>query len=440
MDLIQKNIDRVFEIPFLIAVALLTVLLGPWVFNIGILGLCALALFRPVYALPLLFFSGILKNADIFEAIPVDLTLYSFLLFALFIFSKGLYRTRFIFGEANFLLLMMLIVSIGSAMMSEIPLSYHLASGYQYAFIYIPLVLVIINLNWSPTLFDDLIIAFERTLVLIVFLWIGMSFYWPVNNHVQYQKNSPTETVFHLSGFGEDYAAYGLLVSLLLMFFAVNIVFQKAKGGMAVVLLIFSFILLFKLPSKGILLGTVISVGLLLAFGKSRKKFLGILLFTLLILAVLIIYNSHVDLGPSARLYSSTETIQYRLNSIIIAFMHWSSSPFFGTGIDSVAYFNGHPGRHSHNIFLESIFEFGVIGSMPLVLFILVVLWQAIKLLKIKIKNGMASYVWIILMFVQLFIFSNTSGNLGGIRQFWIISALIIVCVRVETKAYANQE
>ena len=90
--------------------------------------------------------------------------------------------------------------------------------------------------------------------------------------------------------------------------------------------------------------------------------------------------------------------------------------------------------------FLESIFEFGVIGSMPLVLFILVVLWQAIKLLKIKIKNGMASYVWIILMFVQLFIFSNTSGNLGGIRQFWIISALIIVCVRVETKAYANQE
>jgi O-antigen ligase len=236
--------------------------------------------------------------------------------------------------------------------------------------------------------------------------------------------------------------------------------FKKKYITNAILLIVLGYCML-NSPARGLTINLIIAsilvCGIFLHHATLKKIITLCTIFTGLILGTLIYARFFITPKHEAAIQRlsnfdpSGTSVNNRLTSIKVAWEQWKDHIFFGTGTDSIAYFNNDPGLYTHNVILEIIFEYGLIGAIPLFALIFVSLicfYSFMKnLLKEQLSNAsvvsedLSQKIWFAGMFIVLFLFSMTSGTLGTMRPFWIFLALSIgeVLGKTDSKALNNK-
>ncbi|MBN2835130.1 MAG: O-antigen ligase family protein [Candidatus Delongbacteria bacterium] len=164
-----------------------------------------------------------------------------------------------------------------------------------------------------------------------------------------------------------------------------------------------------------------------------RKGLVYFLVFALIVAAYVPILNILVGLSEyfSVQSYSLTKislTIKYGIlimmeSRVLIwsdAIDHISKNPFFGSGIGS---FEAIYGQYSHNIFLDIVVYFGIIG---LLFFLFLTFYSLLRLTKYnyycKIFAVLVLSSWVIPLLTSSNFFRNTN--------FWLFFSLILIVKR----------
>jgi hypothetical protein len=438
MGLGSKFEQILFDIRFQLLLFCLTCAFGVSVFNIAITLLIVFVSIRQHYAICLLFFSGVMKNASLFSFIPIDLTVYSIVIFIIFLLRKADFRNLFRISEPIALLALMFCVGIISISYSPAPMIYHLRAGFPLLFFYLPLCYLIINAYPTDEV-DKSIHALMHTGLFLALLWSGLSMYNYLFDIELYSKINMSTKVFHLSAFGESYMTIGgLLVFAVLVFFNL-IIWKQAKSTFLLVAFFICLAILFNIPARGLIYSLIITCGVvaftLVVTSTTRLSYILKVLFSVVVVLALVgLANWALDLQITKTamnrltdLSFSTESVVSRIGVIKVAFKNWTHQPLMGLGIDAVPFLNSSSGLHAHNILLESIFEFGLLGSIPFLIFFINSMITAFYQL---IKSAIDHYspgTFATSLFLLLFFFAQSSGNLGGIRQFWILCAFLYI-------------
>lgn len=126
-----------------------------------------------------------------------------------------------------------------------------------------------------------------------------------------------------------------------------------------------------------------VAIPVLFYMADKKKTALGILLIEVLLGLFILI---EPDLLP--RLESSDSSMDVRIGIWQTAFQQFKTSPLIGHGpltyLQVYPQFNGIATQHAHNIFLDALINFGLIGVFPLLIFILGRLKEAFKLKDIR--------------------------------------------------------
>ena len=249
------------------------------------------------------------------------------------------------------------------------------------------------------------------------------------------QKRAPEFLVAHISAFGEDYLPFGLIIAFCFLYLLTSFLLDRRNLILKLSGLVGLVLLLLNLPSRGLVIGLGITIIMLLyeliRAGKLKFYIITFLIASIslafLVYSVFLIDESRQMLLD--RLFDFTltgETVQSRLDSLKIGFYYWLETPFTGIGMNGVAFYGEDIGLYVHNIFLELIFEYGVISAIPYVIYFTLSFLCFMSVLRNAIIKQETPIIWLCLMYLTLFIHHQFSGTLGNIRMFWILSALMI--------------
>lgn len=433
----RAKIERYLDFRSLLVLFVLTLIFAEYGFYLGLALLLIVMVFDPVYTLPVLFFSGLLKYADVIENFPVDLTLMTYLFFSVLAIIN-IYRYRasmLIIKEINVLIVLMLLSALFAFYNSPAGFSFLKNSGFLVIIFYIPLLTLIINLDPTGKYERKLIIAFRNVTFLVGGLWIGMGFHNEIFQIEVAQKRAPAFLVAHISAFGEDYLPFGLIIAFCFLYLLTSFLLDKKNLILKLSVLVGLVLLILNLPSRGLVIGLGITVIFLLyELVRAGKLTFYIITFLIASIALACLVYSVFLLDESRQmlldrlldLTLTSETVQSRLDSIKIGFYYWLQTPFTGIGMNGVAFYGEDIGLYVHNIFLELIFEYGVIGAIPYVIYFTISFLCFMSVMRHAIIKQETAIIWLCLMYLTLFIHHQFSGTLGNIRMFWILSALMI--------------
>ena len=187
------------------------------------------------------------------------------------------------------------------------------------------------------------------------------------------------------------------------------------------IILIFSFIsaliIIFLSGSRGPF-GTVAIVLMLLFLRKylefSVLKKISILL--ILIASVIYFFND-IELGSFRALdFSINRSVLERLSLYEKAFNAISEAPLLGNGFSEFQYINGYP----HNIILELVLYFGVVGLLFSYLIIVSLVYMPIRIIFEKNDTKVLFFIIILLMLIPKF----ASTNLGMTKELLIFLSI----------------
>lgn len=409
---------------------------GEDVFYIALLSTLAFFSVRPSAYLALLFFSGLLKTSPVIKGLPVDLTLVTFCFFSLYFLMTRLSNRSF---NGNALIVTGVILCFAFVVLISLwntpaPDSYLRKSGYFVLIMYVPLVVMILNLPLSVK--PKLLSSFLFVTLLIAYPWVALGLHNQFIGHYPPQLADPRYQVTHLSAFGEDYMAFSSFVILLFLEAFICFFFSNKKYTNGVILIILTYALL-NSPARGLTVGLIFSLLILFSswFRKlTIKRITMVILFVASISVFLTFYltrnidkNSKQAISRLLNFDLDGSSIGQRISTVKIAFAEWIESPFFGTGIDSIAFYNGDSGLYAHNVLLEVLFEYGLIGGIPMFLFLFIAIYFYYMLyFRYAIVKNDIYMLWFCSSFIAFFCFGMFSGSLGDMRNLWIMLGLII--------------
>lgn len=319
-------------------------------------------------------------------------------------------------------------------MLTPAPWEYTRNSGIYIVVMYLPLVFMIVNLPWERA--RSILGEFQKVSLLISYPWIGLGLYNETIGYFPPQLSNPAFPVDHLSSFGEDYMAFATFIVLAFTDALVQFLYRRRYliNGALMILLVYALV---NAPARGLALGLVLaSILLVLIWLRHFSPGKVILIMFLIsgILGFVVYYLNRFESGNKNYLIHrlvdfdpSGTSISNRITSVSVAFQHWGDHLWFGMGTDSVAWLNQDPGLYTHNLILEILFEYGIVGGLPLfALLALLFLSFYIIMRKHMIPATDASMIWFGAVFVAFFGFGMFSGTLGNMRLLWILMGLTI--------------
>src|SRR5699024_7160960 len=188
--------------------------------------------------------------------------------------------------------------------------------------------------------------------------------------------------------------------------------------------------------SRGSLVSVVLMLTLsFLIYMIWKKKFiLGVVLITVIGTIVPVLFtNANFSFAIERILagFSSSgdESTSQRLVLYDTALNNFYENPIFGKGIGS---FSNEIGRYyyPHNIFLEVLNDFGVIGFVVLLFFLVMLLRKSIWIIKQKSYQGHI----LVFLFQNVFIQLIFSGSYLANEQFWLLGTILFCFNRKKYK------
>jgi hypothetical protein len=409
-------------------------------FVICLFGILGYSLFNKERTMAILFLSGLLKIAPSVSTLPNDITFSSLVIYLLYrvkeILTIQAMNKKLI--QIMFLLVIAWLVVMGSFIYTKATWLYLSKSSVNIVFLYIPLALLIINDLGSNNLIESKLSSFVRPILLFSALWTGVGFHNDLNDIVLKQIENTDATVAHISAFGENYMYFSSFVCFIIIYYFVEFYkFQKISiGGIFFILL--QCYLLVNSPARGLTIGLLISILLLSLpnISKIKVKYLISLFIAAGVVALSGLYYLNYELSKEqieslTRLTdfsSEGKSVSHRITSVTTGFYKWNDTLFsilFGLGADSVAFINGDPGLYAHNIILESVLEYGLLGSIPILMFFFVAFFVSKRLLRLGLDIKSSAILWIVGVYYMIFVFSLFSGTLGNSRLLWILTSMI---------------
>ena len=386
--------------------------------------------------LVLFLFAGIYKEDPRFAWIPGDITLLAFGLS----FVTGLYivvRRGIVLRRENLLMTTLALLFVLWAM-----LSYLWTPSISYS---IRKVALLGSLTLWPLAAFALIVSTERErvrrffIVLVLFsLWIaiesGVALVMAAISGIRgFIRTSLSTNYLGLA----RVIGPGMLVLITYQVYFLRGRWQKLSGGMMIALYAF---LMLGIGSRGPFLAMLASSLLIVLVnlrpGRSLRQLTAQLLIIMAIVSAVIGTVYFFD-STGAELPTTIRRLQAareeglegstRFEGYATTWRLLGESPLIGRGIGSWPVLSGRGDirAYPHNIFLEIVFELGVLGLLIFVL-ILLYAWRQIPSLRVLRREP-----WMMLAVAQLlsaFINANLSGDLNDNKLFWAFTGLIVVC------------
>lgn len=388
---------------------------------------------KPQSYLGLLFFSGLIKNAPLIPQLPIDVTLLSYILFILYVTIQRIKNKTINKNSIPIAIILAcsFIIVFLSLLTTIAPWSYISIYGIFIVLLYLPLLLMIIQLPVEEV--KKNVSQLLNLSLYLGYLWVGMGLHNSLIGYAPPQQEDPSAQVEHLSAFGEDYMTFSSFVVLIFIDALVQFFFRRSYILHGLLLIVLTYTIM-NSPARGLTLGLILAAITLLGIyvrKATREKILVLCALPIGLLLFMTLYLSHlkdnVSIDRLTNFDPSGVSINHRLTSIKVGYEHWKDQMFFGTGTSSIAFYNGAPGYHAHNPIIEIIFEYGLVGGIPLLLFFGLSLFLYYRLLTTRIMLEKSPVeLWLAGAFTTFFIFGMFSGTLGDMRQLWILLAIII--------------
>lgn len=390
-------------------------------------------------SISLLFLSGLLKISPAASTLFFDLTLLSLVIYVMGrIFS--FFRYGVINGKMlilNAILICIFSYVLGSLFFSSVPWLYQIQSSVFIVTLYLPLSFLLIN-NLDRSNIVRQLNFFMKAVLIISTAWCGLGLHNMLFKIKLTQVENQEALVYHASAFGENYMYFSTFVVLLVIYAYSQIAFKRHQILLNGFILMVSLFLLVNSPARGLSLGLVIAL-FFLSIPLLKTIRLGPLLFSFffigLIVSAVIIYLSYFitehqqeSLNRLLDFTTGGKSVSHRIASVMTGFSAWSQSPIsvlLGLGPDAVAYLNKDPGLYAHNIILEAILEYGIIGSISILLYFFMSFYLAIKILPVAVHSKSDPLIWLVGVYFAIYVFGMFSGTLGNSRLLWILVAQI---------------
>lgn len=240
--------------------------------------------------------------------------------------------------------------------------------------------------------------------------------------------------------FNSNYYGYVIIIMIVFALYQILINLKFKKSNLLKLLFYFVVfminILAIDLPqSRSMYLALLIGIIVLfITFSKKSFLLLAIPSFSL----GLIFYQKVLDLVP--RFSKAVLDINDRLNLWHTAILEIKNNPYFGKGFYtyqiSFSKYNDYYQIHAHNLFLEMVLSFGLIGTMIIICFFIFVL---AKPCIIWIKYG-AKEISLVLAVLMLTLVHGFTDMILLLPQTFIIFGLIMLAADVSLKKEYKHE
>lgn len=409
-----------------------TIAVGPVAFYFFFILLCLVAFTNREYCIPVLFFSGSIKAIPYVSDFPIDFTALSLVFFLVgsflnFLRNRSLHPSKLWF--CGFLMLLIILV-IQSIIVTPASFFYLQRSGF-FVLLNISIVLMLF-LFWRMNEPGKTLTAFINFSVLIGLIWIGLGVHNQIFGKVIRDIKPPHDAMWHISSFGEDYMVFSIFAMMAMLALGLTFFYKRKTVVMMILMTVLMYGMLSS-PARGLTLGFLLSLIVLSLYSfKGRLRYSALMTISAIgVIAAILIFSfkEHLSVALTRLTNYSTagRSISYRIEYITEAIHRWTDSMFLGTGIDSVIYYNGAVGTHVHNVFLESVIEFGIIGGLPFLVFFGLTIVYFHYLFKAAVKRNDLKIQWLLLVFFIFFIFGMFSGSLSQMRSLWMMMGLIII-------------
>jgi len=393
--------------------------------SIGVLFTIALILFslwRPELALVLIFFSGFLKNIEIIQNFPIDLTVFAVTLLIINSCIKIIKTgklTKLSYLDLLVILQGLLVLFSTAFISSGTWLNWWDAGRFITfnVFLYIGLFLL----------------SVKRKEILTIIHWISYGVL-VVSSSAIHNLIFGKISSWYIGSFGEEsYISLGLLMGLGVLFFLHNILFLKQDLTRKILsfVLLGSIVFMFPfIPSRGVLISLMLVflfIFLKLTW-KQRLRLISVLA-VLLIFAYMGMYFASIHSIDVKRFWSYTgayaKGVSWRLNAIKSAVELFKENPVLGIGMGEFMYLRGGKGTYPHNLLVESLVSFGVLAIFIFwPLFLICFIYSIVILKKKKVKK---EEVIVALWFLFYFFESLVSGSLSDFRTLWLFMGILSI-------------
>lgn len=279
------------------------------------------------------------------------------------------------------------------------------------------------NLYWFLTMLPFLskginesdILKFLRLLQgIILFVTVPSGLYELITHtHVLSTQYGLAENTFYLRGFHIDKLEFGSMLACGSFISLVNFIIEpgfKKKLFNMIVLFLTTFLITFSFSTTSIL-GMITGIALILLFKSKRMLLLLPFLIAIGYIGKELILETELysDLSKAYELKYTLSVEQYeeknfRYSAILTALEKFQDAPFFGYGV-------GRSGEiimeklieekpiNSHNLIADELIEYGLIGFIPLIIFLV----RLYRLLFIQIKKQLVFFIYYEAFFLLAF-------------------------------------
>lgn len=397
------------------------------------IGLIVFSFWRPELTLVFLFFSGFLKNIEFLQNLPIDLSLLAVILLIIrssveIINTKKIIKLRFL----DYLVLLQGVLVLFSVAFISSGTELNWWDGGRF---------IVFNLSLYFGLFlfsvnEKKIITIIQGILIGILIIISSS----VHNLIFGNISS-----WYLSSFGESYTVLGLMIGLGMLYFFHNIFClnqtstQKTFNTMLFALsaFLFGFIPTRHVPFSLAL--TFLLIILLKNLLRHRLRLIGIIFLSVAFyLAGLFIANTQ---GVNVKRFWSTtgvygDSIKDRTNYSKSATELFKENPILGIGMGEFMYLHGGKGEYPHNLLVESLVSFGILGIFIFWPVFFLSLKNSYAILKNKnMKNVEIVALWFIFFFLD----SNFSGSLSNFRTLWLFMGILSILYYSISKEFTEK-
>jgi O-antigen ligase len=171
---------------------------------------------------------------------------------------------------------------------------------------------------------------------------------------------------------------------------------------------------------------------------KTRLRLIGI--FILLVAFIFLGLNMASEYGVNVkRIYSYTGiyavSLNYRIQALQSAIELFKDHPFVGIGMAEFMYRQGGKGNYPHNLFIEALVSFGILGILIFWPNFIISFKYSLDILKQR-RNIYLEIIafWFIFFFFESFF----SGSLSSARALWFFMGILSL-LRIEGNTRANE-
>lgn len=244
-------------------------------------------------------------------------------------------------------------------------------------------------------------------------------------------------TRLNSSAVGEDVISPLILsyCSTLCIGIALSFILTKSNGilkkSIAIITILLSIIPFFLGASRGALVALFLSIFSYLIVKFKFKSILYGIMFLVISVGIIYFLDDYLDTGLLERFLGTSNAINQGGDSAIrleiwsMSLEQFLNNPFFGDRLQ-MNFSNHYP----HNIFIESLQAFGLIGTLPLI----ILLFMAIKRSIVIFRQQ--KFIWIPFIFIQSLTQYMFSGSLFNAAWFWVSLSLIFAVYNLTQPKY----